>query len=1729
MQDANGCTYNDDVTINEPLAISVIESTTNVSCNAGTNGTATLTLSGGTGTLNVNWFGMNPNALPQGTHPYTITDANGCTYNDDVTINEPLAISVIENITDITCYGYNDGIATLTLSGGTGTLNVNWFGMNPNALSPGTHSYTITDANGCTYTDDVTIIEPAELLATSTTTNVSCNAGSDGTATLTLSGGTGTLNVNWFGMDPTALPQGTHTYTVTDANGCIYTNDVTINQADVLSSIFTTYISNMCYSDSSNLNSTYISANNSTGPIIDYTWIINAIPWSLTTPNPMPTLPILPQGISPIDYDITLTVNGGLCGTEISMETITIYPLPESDFTSIPPQTGPPCLITQFAGNPITIYLDAVAYDAVTNIGNTGWVEIDAPGANITVNSLPMGNPAIIYPVIGSGGFTQWPSISLIYLNPNTPTTPYQICITGLNQWGCPTTPVCCDVLVNPNGIQAFFTTMTREGCEDDSFYFIDNSIPSIAGNMITWCWDWDPAPPGTCNTNASDGPYPQNSGVAFTQDSLSIYYDDPGIFYVNQYAFNTIYDDNTYDSLPIIVHPKPDPDFNAPTTPICKDAPAYFTNTSSITALLPPPNQETITDHSWYVEELSGGGPINVNSYIVWNAVTGFPDLEYTFPSAGNWEVTLECKSDNITCECVDSFSMTVTVHDLPIANFSSEYIPACVNTQVDFDGSTTTGGSINSPTGMINEWDWDFGDPYCIPPGCNVWNSTDSANYNGYADHIYSVASTSYDVTLTVTDDNGCVSNPVENTIYVEAGIQASFSAPTVCFGESTTLDPSLSSSNATHFHWEIYDGPTPPIIVTTTNPNSTHNHPFSAAGWYTVSLTTSFDLVSGATCTSSPVTQQVHVWEVPDPLFTANTACEGDDTYFTNQTTAGIDAGISHYDWTFNVSGSPSSGISYPPLGPTADATHPFNSANTYLVHLTAWDNNLCSATYPLNVIVVPNPTAQITVNDGVCDLACIDVEDNSTQNSVFLIEEWNFNTNDPAVIECTPNTPILDNTSFQFSGPGFHTIYLDIEDQNGCTDTTFEQIEVYENPTADIDFTGDLCQDAIISFINNSTHGSGMSWDSEQWDFDLAASGATIITPPSDVSYSWNGTKTITLNIIDDNECEDTDIIDILISNLPTVSFNFNEVCAEQPTEFIDNSSENDNPIASWQWTFSNAPPEFFDPSNHEDTFEITFTISNNFVGSYETATLTVTDNIGCSDYQTSNIIPIHPLPNSNFIFNKPCEGEDFLFETDSEVNTSVFNDYIDGYGNPVWVFNSSMQDNSIPSWSPPADDPAGFYEVLHTTETNHTSDYDGKRCSYTHSEWVEIRVMPKITFIDSTFDPTNHCGENVIYDFKPSHQEVNDWNYHIDDIPAFDESDDIDFDYTFKKPGIYNLTIDLHNDNGCSDMIPIRIHIFPNPQANFTTNSDKECEGNPIIFTDSSSIPNDLLYDNGSSYIAEWQWEYGCGHTNNYIDFMLNTQHTYSTINDSITPYKPTLIIITDNYCVSEYQLSGDITIHPSPTAILEVTPLPEPGLFLFDGSDSYVGNNIQISSNGYNFIFDANEPNQSPLDYQEESIEYQFSSNFDHQNGLLYDVMLVVINESSILGCRDTAIESGIFVDYFKGLFVPNILAPNSSDQGETAIFLPKGKSLDEYRLQIFDKFGNLLWVSEKLNGDGKPIEGWDGTDLNGIALPQGTYVWKIHAIFSDGSNWEGMEYPNSNNKVKQGAVYLIR
>ncbi len=234
ITDDNNCQTLQSVNISQPSALqSVILSSQDVSCNGGSDGTATAVAQGGTSPYTYAWSNASTGAmamgLSQGSYDVTVTDDNGCTSISSVVIGEPSALTAsISNTTDVTCFGANNGTATVTAAGGTPGYTYAWSNNqgNPTATGLGAGSYdvTVTDANGCNTIVSTTITEPTALSASLSATHVGCNGGSDGELEAVVSGGTSPYSYNWSNGDTNAtadsLTAGLYLVTVSDANGC---------------------------------------------------------------------------------------------------------------------------------------------------------------------------------------------------------------------------------------------------------------------------------------------------------------------------------------------------------------------------------------------------------------------------------------------------------------------------------------------------------------------------------------------------------------------------------------------------------------------------------------------------------------------------------------------------------------------------------------------------------------------------------------------------------------------------------------------------------------------------------------------------------------------------------------------------------------------------------------------------------------------------------------------------------------------------------------------------------------------------------------------------------------------------------------------------------------------------------------------------------------------------------------------------------------------------------------------------------------------------------------------------------------------------------------------------------------------------------------------------------------------------------------------------------------------
>jgi hypothetical protein len=237
---ANGCTNSSTTNVIVNSLMTLTLTSANVSCNGVCDGIATVNVAGGSGPYLYQWSDPSSQTSQVATglcpsiYNVVVTDVNGCTAYDTVTITEPTPLSINPTSTNASCFGACDGTLSAAPSGGTPTYTYLWSpgGQTTptvSSLCAGNYTITITDANGCTAFAPITITQPAAFTV---------NAGMDQTVCLgdsvTLNAtvtGTGVLPYSYLWSDGSAigttpsltmlpLSSSTCTVTVVDANGC---------------------------------------------------------------------------------------------------------------------------------------------------------------------------------------------------------------------------------------------------------------------------------------------------------------------------------------------------------------------------------------------------------------------------------------------------------------------------------------------------------------------------------------------------------------------------------------------------------------------------------------------------------------------------------------------------------------------------------------------------------------------------------------------------------------------------------------------------------------------------------------------------------------------------------------------------------------------------------------------------------------------------------------------------------------------------------------------------------------------------------------------------------------------------------------------------------------------------------------------------------------------------------------------------------------------------------------------------------------------------------------------------------------------------------------------------------------------------------------------------------------------------------------------------------------------
>jgi PKD repeat protein len=757
---------------------------------------------------------------------------------------------------------------------------------------------------------------------------------------------------------------------------------------------------------------------------------------------------------------------------------------------------------TYLAAGTYTISLTVTDINGCSEAATTSVTIFAAPTANAGADDDFCAGSNVTLAGSGGGSYQWSPNtglsdafISNPVANPASATT-YTLTVTDAN--GCQDTDD-LTVTVNPLPVAAF---AANDECFGTAVQFTDQS--SVAsGSIIQWNWDFDDgttsnqqnpshlyAASGTYNvslsvttntncagstnvqvtvfaqptadftfTNQCDGtavPFTdQSSGGAIAQwgwdfgdgaqslnQNPSQLYSAAGTYTVtlgivsNQGCTATV-------SQQITVYPNPVADFTAPD--VCFGTQTDFTDISSVSS-------GTIDVWSW---DFADGNTSNLQT----------PSNNYAV--AGTYSVSLMVTTNN---QCTATQTHAVNVNAIPVADFNFN--------NVCRDASAVFVEASSISAGVINSWNWDFGD--------GAISNQQSPSHN------YATAGT-YTVSLNISSGVGC-NDQIQQDITIYPVPVAAYINTTACEGYATdfTDQSTVTTATITNWLWSFGDGNT----SNQQNPSYT----FTAFGNFNTMLT----VTSSDGCINS-LTQAVTVYASPIPDFTAMDVCHTTGTIFTNTSTIG-QGSITVNDWAFGD-------------GTTSNQTSPsyiYALPGTYTVSLTTTTDNGCTESITKPAVVFPNPVVdfQITPDAGCMPLQ-VAFSDLSSIVSGNLVS-WTWNIEGAGMIN-------EQNTTQVFPNAGLYDVTLTAISDEGCSTTLTRSnyLTVHPKPFPSFTFTPQITEILYpeISFTDLSS-GAPTQWN---WDF-----GTGDVANEQNPVYSYPDTGVFTVELVVFNQfgCSDT---------------------------------------------------------------------------------------------------------------------------------------------------------------------------------------------------------------------------------------------------------------------------------------------------------------------------------------------------------------------------------------------------------------------------------------------------------------------------------------------------------------------------------------------------------------------------------------------------------------------------
>jgi gliding motility-associated-like protein len=506
-----------------PIPITASVSTyTNPTCFNAANGTITASASGGNGTLSYSWTPsgqttLNITALVAGSYTLTVTDGSGCPVTTTQTLTQPTVLSSTISGIAASCFGKCDGQTICIPNGGTTPYAYTWNGgcaqASCNNVCAGSWVVTITDAKGCIKKDSTVVTQPTALALTVTSQTAHCSK-PDGSATASVTGGTGAPTYTWTpapgsgAATYTGITPGTYTILVHDTKGCADSTTIVVNNIPgVVASIpsstnpgcnlgtngtatATATSGSPTYTFSWNpapatgqntANAGGLGAGTYTCTVTDSAGCINTATIVITQPTPVTVAPMAPATIC-ISQCLPLTATGaggtpGYTYTWVQGTTPVTPPVCPAVTTTytVVATDGNACV-----SSPKLLTITVNPPLSVTTFGGTSV----CPGFSATLGAT------------GSGGDGTWlyswspptglsnPLIANPVATPPSTTTTYTVTVS--DNCGTPTDSATVTVVVYPAPITTIYSNDTA-GCPPLCISFSDSAAPAC--QTATWTY----------------------------------------------------------------------------------------------------------------------------------------------------------------------------------------------------------------------------------------------------------------------------------------------------------------------------------------------------------------------------------------------------------------------------------------------------------------------------------------------------------------------------------------------------------------------------------------------------------------------------------------------------------------------------------------------------------------------------------------------------------------------------------------------------------------------------------------------------------------------------------------------------------------------------------------------------------------------------------------------------------------------------------------------------------------------------------------------------------------------------------------------------------------------------------------------------------------------------------------------------------------------------------------